>query len=138
MAIAVVIVLGFNSALQKSYNHGYQDGLHDLSAANAIDTQTRIDIAIDAIARSVMTNVHCEGQNCMQVSPNTYPSQEISIITEKKDCDSKGGEFSILSNEIRVDAGVYTDAVAFKKASHNVYTLTCTSPAEEIFNIQVK
>ncbi len=55
--------------------------------------------------------------------------KEISIISEKKECDKQGGEFNI-----QVDKITYPNS---DKVRYNPTGITCTAPTKEIFKYEI-
>ena len=69
------------------------------------------------------TSVHCINGKLIVVE-----KQYISLLTEKKECEEKGGEFKIDQDwEMRQDGNLYSTG----------YTLTCTSPSKVISEVRI-
>lgn len=59
--------------------------------------------------------------------------EEISLLKEKADCDKVGGEFG-LTGKYDGEEVTQWDEIAIK----HITSISCTSPAKEIFNYQLK
>ena len=62
--------------------------------------------------------------------------KQISILTEKKECEEKGGEFQIWGNyRITENADKYNIWLKYELGKD--YTLTCTSPSKVISEVRI-
>lgn len=77
------------------------------------------------------TSVHCINGKLIVVE-----KQYISLLTEKKECEEKGGEFQIWGNyRITENADKYNIWLKYELGKD--YTLTCTSPSKVISEVRI-
>lgn len=131
IAIIVFICWFIDIVDAKGYDRGYKDGI----ANHVIGVVTAPCEQYLKTSGWTFEDTQLRLTGCTPTMTSHFenPPQEISVLVEKKRCDELGGEFKILYWGKVLGAGNYSvdQTIDFMK---NGYTLTCTSPAKELFN----